>query len=211
MQPIKTSLPSVNKPSQCLTPSQPKPTAEKVAKAAAAVKLILRGRAEINAENPDYIIGFTETLTHLTDEEMGWITDPREGLATRCKYLPTPADVFELIRERRAARDRINPHTTWNKLEPISGPWDAETDFERKKHIVRELLGYDPGNRNDKPKRVFAKPTQTDFEALRSQAKVKAAPPSKHLVEWLAANGAWDVLDNFASAYPAPEHGKTAA
>lgn len=77
-----------------------------MAAATAAVKTILRGRPEISSENPDYLVGITETLSYLTPEELGWITDPRDGIATRCRFLPTPADVFDLIREKREIKEK---------------------------------------------------------------------------------------------------------
>lgn len=149
MEPISKSLPSVpGKPiSQSSSVALSKPSSEKLAKVAIAVDQILKGRPEVRTENPDYLDGLTETLEVLTDEELAWITDRREGLATRCKYLPTPADVFELIREKRAWRDRINPPTTWQKLTPDETPAGWEADGDRRKRTVREALGYDPETR----------------------------------------------------------------
>ena len=79
----------------------------KLAKTAIAVERIFKGRPEIRTENDNYLAGLTETLKALTPQELEWVSDIRDGIQTRCKFLPTPADIFELIREKVAARDKI--------------------------------------------------------------------------------------------------------
>jgi len=178
MEPISKSLPSV--PGKLTLPSSSnalsKPGSQKLAKVAIAVDRILRGRPEVRVENPDYLDGLTETLEVLTDEELAWITDPREGLATRCKYLPTPADVFELIREKRAWRDRINPTTSWQRLTPDDTPDGWEPDGERRKRTVRDTLGYDPSDRarHHQPKPM----TDQQIAELPSKSKYRGIPLS---------------------------------
>lgn len=163
-----------------------------MAKAVKTFQTLMRGRPDYGKESPDYAVGFTETLSYLTDEELGWLTDPREGLATRCKFLPTPADVFELIRERKAARDAVRPApTTYRRLADEKGPWDEETDYERKKRVVKELLGYSPGEQMQARPKVL----ETPPEGFTVQLKTPAAPVSDALKDLLREQG-WPVVEN---------------
>lgn len=129
-----------------------------------------------------------QSLSWLTPEEHAWLTHPREGLHTVCKFLPTPADVHEFLREKRARLEAIRPApTTYRRLtDNERGPWDDETDYERKKRVVRELLGYDP-DRPDSPKRNLVPPTAEEVRNLK--LRTQPAPPSRYLVESLAAEG----------------------
>ncbi len=151
-------------------------------------KRILASYPDYGKAPPEYVVGFAETLSHMTDEEIGWINDPREGLVTRCKYLPTPADVFDLIRERKAKAEQfIPPHTTYKRLAEETGPWD-QTPAERKAQVVRELLGYNPGPTSTVPVvRTFSEPTAEDLANLK--LKTASAPPTQQLIDLLKGEG----------------------
>lgn len=152
-----------------------------MARATQAVKSILRARPEINAENPDYIIGITETLSHLSDQELAWLTDTRNGLQTVCKYLPTAADVHDFLRDKRAKLEQFKPAAThYHKAEPLTGPWDQETDYERKRRVVREALGYNPDVKAIPPRPVLP----DDWSA--ANLKTPPAPPSDELKRLIA-------------------------
>lgn len=174
---------------QSLTQSSQKPSAAKMEKAIAAYRTLMRGRPDYGKESPDYAVGLTETLSHLTEEELAWVTNPREGLATVCKFLPTPADVHEFIRAKRAKLDEFKPaHTNYARLNDKPGPWDKETDFERKKRVVMECLGYNPEQRGSvAEKRTFTKPTEETVRNLK--LKTPSAPASPHLIKLLHEQG----------------------
>lgn len=155
---------------------------------------MLKGRPDTNAENPQYLAEMVECLAWLTPEEQGWLTHPRSGLQTACKFLPTPADVHGFIRGKREQLEAVRPaSTTYRRLndEP-KGPWDEETDYQRKKRVVRELLGYDPDLQGARAeKRVLTAPTDEDLRNLR--LKTPPAPPSRSLIAKLSAEG-WPIL-----------------
>jgi hypothetical protein len=163
------------------TPSLPKPNAAKMRLAATALESILKGRVDRGMETPDWTVAITETLSYLTEEELSWIAHPREGLATVCKFLPQPADIHEFLREKRAKAEQFKPsHTHYRKLNEDHGPWEAETDFERKKRVVQELLGYNPAKVTKAPLRdLVGKEIPKDS----SQLKTPSAPPSKYLLD----------------------------
>lgn len=163
----------------------------------------MRGRPDYGKESPDYAVGMTETLSYLTDEELAWLTDPRDGLRTVsefAKFLPQPCDVHEFLRRKRDKLAEFKPaHTTYRKLNEETGPWDKETDYERKARVVKELLGYNPSPnaQQTEAKRELVPPTAEDLANLR--LKTPPAPPSKYLMAQLEAEG-WPFIPRKDSA-----------
>jgi hypothetical protein len=108
----------------------------------------MKGRPAQEREDRAYLAGMTETLAWLTPEEHGWLTHPRTGLHTVCKFLPTPADVHEFLRERQARTDAFVPTpTTYKRLNgPEHDPRRLKTPEERAS-FVSKVLGYNPMER----------------------------------------------------------------
>lgn len=157
-------------------------------KATATMQSLLKGRPDTGREDPAYVAGMVETLAFLTDEERAWLTHPREGLHTVCKFLPTAADVHEFLRAKREKIDTFKPaHTAYRRLSEDKGPWDQETDAERKARVVRDLLGYNPQDRGKPQKRDLVPPSAEDLANLK--LKTPPAPPSKYLIAKLEAEG----------------------
>ena len=85
-----------------------------------------------------------ECLASLTPEEFSVVTNLSTGIATVSKYLPSVADIHEFLRREQARHEQYQPHTFYKKLEPL----DVEQPpLERRKQVVKEVLGYDPQNR----------------------------------------------------------------
>lgn len=78
-------------------------------RAAEALKILLVGRPDYGKESPSYTAGITDTLAWLSDQELAWLTDPREGLHTVCQFLPTPADVHGFLKAKRIKEDQFTP------------------------------------------------------------------------------------------------------
>jgi hypothetical protein len=131
------------------------------------------------------MVSLMECLTWVTPQEMALLMDPRNGIATVCKYLPTPGDIHEFLK----ARDHKPAPTSYKKLTEESGPWDQETDFERKKRVVLEALGYNPGERNA-PKRDLVPPTAADLDGVIKGLKTSPAPASEELRRLIAEQDA---------------------
>lgn len=193
MQPVSKNLPAM-KPSQpstavsmSLNVSRPSP--EQLRLGTDALKLLLKGRPDTRVENPKYLGEMVECLAWLSPVELAWLVDPRTGLQTTLKYLPTPADVHTFIRETRARKEQfVPPPTGWRKIEDDpDAPWNRETDFERKKRVVREALGYNPDHVGALATRTLTPATAKDIGNLR--LKTPAAPPSPQLISKLEAEG----------------------
>jgi hypothetical protein len=168
---------------------------ERLRAAKEALQSLMKGRPDTNAENPKYLADMVEVLAHLTDEERAWLTHPRDGLHTVCKFLPTPADVHGFLRDRKVRLDAVRPAaTTYRKLgtDDSDAPWNRETDFERKKRVVRETLGYDPDEQGATPaKQVLAPATAADV--ANRKLETAPVPPSSFLLAKLEAEG-WPSL-----------------
>ena len=147
----------------------------------------MRGRPDTNAENPKYLAEMVESLAYLSDEELAWLTHLRDGLQTVCKFLPTPADVHDFLRNRRARAEQFQPaHTSWRKIEDDpDAPWNEKIGADRKRRVVAEKLGYDPERHGGRADRNVVPPSDADLAGL--QLKTPAASPSPHLMALLRA------------------------
>ena len=107
-----------------------------------------------------------------------------------------------MLVDHRAKQEQFKPsHTPYKRLEPESGPWDQETDYERKARVVKELLGYNPSPKSQQTeaKRELVPPTPEELRNLR--LKTPAAPISRELLALLESEG-WPFLP---SEYPPQE------
>lgn len=139
---------------------------------------------------PEYVVNLAESLSYLSDEELAVVLHPLNGVIARTKFLPTFADIAAFLQEHKSRQEQFKPtHTTYRRLnDDAPGPWDEETDYERKARVVQELLGYNPLERGVKASpRSFEPPTAEDLRNL----KLKSPPdgPSRELIEQLQAEG----------------------
>lgn len=152
-----------------------------------AAKKILAAYPDYGKAPPEYIVNFIEALSHLSAEEVQVLSHPTTGLAARCKYLPTIADAMDILNEHRAKAEQFTPaHTTYRRFrdeDDSDAPWNKETDVERKKRVVAELLGYSPGHPSHQPKRVLVPATADDLRELK--LKTPPAPPTPQLLALL--------------------------
>ena len=192
----KTSLTPISSATRSLTASQSsmlsptKPSADRVDLARRAAKKILSGYPDFGKASPEYVVNLAESLSYLSEAELAIVLHPVTGVAARCKFLPTFADIMAVLNEHRTKQEQFQPaHTQYKRLAEETGPWDKETDFERKARVVKELLGYNPSPAAEalEPKRVLTAPTAEDMANL--QLKTPPAPPSKYLIAFLEKQG----------------------
>jgi hypothetical protein len=151
----------------------------------------MRGRPDYGKESPDYAVGFTEYLSFLTEEELGWLTHPRDGLHTVCKYLPTPADVGEFLKAKRDAASKTfrNPEPTgaYAYFTPEDDKPLPQSEVERRKAHVLKTLGYDPARPRERVRPELTEATGEDLERLK--LKTPPGPITPQLRELLASQG----------------------
>lgn len=115
----------------------------------------------------------TQFISTLTDRELAWVMDVRDGIKARCKFLPTPADINELLAERHKARDFVAETTGgYRKLQP--GDEIVQPPGDVRKAQVLAALGYDPSvpeHLRHRP-RELTPPTAADMEALGQTLKL---------------------------------------
>lgn len=194
-QPVQLPTASL-KDSPRSMPSLRSADAESVARGRKLAARILSNYPDYGKAPPEYLLTLSETLAGLTTSEIVWLCDANDGLATVCKYLPTTADIHEFLREKRAKAEQFKPaHTAYRKLNEDHGPWEAETDFERKKRVVKELLGYDP-MKPTAPKRELVNPTAAEVDVTVSALKTEARPISAEFRAHLESEGWFEYLES---------------
>ena len=165
----------------------------KLRQAAEAYKTLMRGRPDYGKESADYAVGFTEYLSFMTEEELAWITHPRDGLHTVCKYLPTPADVAEFLSKKRDAASKTfrNPEPTgayaYFKPDPEDDKPLPQSEVERRKAHVMKVLGYDPARPRERVRPPLTEATGEDLASLK--LKTPPGPITPQLRKLLAEQG----------------------
>jgi hypothetical protein len=199
MKPVAASLP-VPISSQKLANASMKPSIQQIKAATNTMEVLLKGKPASDREDGKYLAEMIEAISYCTPEEHGWLTHPRQGLHTRLKFLPTPADVFEFIREQQAKRDQVKathpsdkgPYAYFRKTDVPQPPPTA------RRQQVASLLGYDPDAKRA-PKRTrnadLMPPTADDIETALNASKIPPQPASPFLKRYLAESG-YVVRDN---------------
>lgn len=196
MEQLKTSL-AVTEKNKFSALSLQKPTAERQAKAAEAYMRLMQTRPEYGSETDEYMVGFTETLSYLSDEELAWVTHPRDGLHTVCKFLPTAADLFDFLRKKREPFDKFKAFgKSLAEREPPELKL-TESEIERRKRIVMETLGYNPLDKFKPVKRVLENPTEAEVRGLKLETP--AAPVSEELKKLLWEQGYFTLAQDTAA------------
>jgi hypothetical protein len=173
------------------------PSPEQLEAARRTTKRLIAGFPDYGKAPPDYLVALTECLAHLTPQEHAAVNDPRTGLATVCKYLPTPGDVHEFLRNREAKENQFKPAaTSYPRLGTADGvPDPRPPTLEERRAVVMRALGYDPQRKHSKPPRgPLVPPTAADFEDVRSKAKTPDAPLSEPFKAWLRVSGYAETL-----------------
>lgn len=142
------------------------------------------------------MVNLAESLSCLSDADLAVVLHPLNGVAARTKFLPTFADIAACLQDHKNKQEQFQPaHTQYKRLAEESGPWDRETDYERKARVVKELLGYNPSPKaqQTEAKRELVPPTAGDLANLK--LKTPSAPPSRYLIALLEADG-WPFIPN---------------
>lgn len=164
---------------------------------ASAVKVATKIAEKILGAYPDYgkapegyLLSVTEFIAYQIPEVQEALAHPLTGIASKCKYLPTIADLKEFIEER--AR-RLNTRATgYRYFKRGEGDPLEMADAERRKAAVVEALGYDPA----KPKPTKRLPLDRGImDAIQENRwssgdlKTPAAPASEELKQLLREQG----------------------
>ena len=189
LKPLGNVIPSRTH-SQSSMPSLTRQSADRMEAGRRAAKKILSGFPDYGKAPPEYVVNLAESLSYLNDEELAVILHPINGVLARTKFLPTFADISAVLVDHRSRQEQFKPaHTQYKRLNEESGPWDRETDYERKARVVRELLGYNPSAKaqHTEAKRELVPPTAEDMRNLK--LKTPSGPISRQLRDKLEAEG----------------------
>lgn len=188
-------------PSQSSTQSLTRQSVDRMEAGRRAAKKILSGFPDYGKAPPEYVVNLAESLSYLNDEELAVVLHPINGVLARTKFLPTFADISAVLVDHRNKQEQFKPAPTqYKRLEAESGPWDRETDYERKARVVKELLGYNPSpqaQHTEGAKRELVPPSAEDLRNLK--LKTPPAGPSPYLIAHLEAEG-WPFIPSREAA-----------
>lgn len=177
--------------SQSSMPSLTRQSVERMEAGKRAAKKIVSSFPDYGKAPPEYLVNLAESLSYLSDDELAVVLHPLSGVVARTKFLPTFADISAVLVEHRNRQEQFTPAPTqYKRLEAEQGPWDRETDYERKARVVAELLGYNPSpqaQRMESAKRELVPPTAEDLRNLK--LKTPSGPISRELRAKLEADG----------------------
>lgn len=144
--------------------------------AARAAEVILRAYPQADSKATEASAAeLTQFISTLTAKELAWVMDVRSGIKARCKFLPTPADINELIAERTKASEFITPTTGgYRKLSKADEERIEQPPGMVRKQQVLELLGYDPSAPTKRTSMAeLVPPSASDIEGLGKALKLK--------------------------------------
>ena len=96
---------------------------------ATAAESILRAYPQADARTSEATAAeLTQFLSTLTEQELAWVMDVRNGIKARCKFVPSPADLNELIADRRAKKDQFEPSSGGGYQRFTPAPWTEEDE-----------------------------------------------------------------------------------
>lgn len=135
-----------------------------------------------------YKAALVEAIAGCSDDLIAGMTDIRTGLAAKCRYLPTVADVMDFVVDYEKRHTFIAPRPAWMERKP-EGPAQIgfQIDYEarrlqvqRAKAVMAEWKpdqpkGPDPRNGPDAPWRKEGPPSDALLAAMGKTRKVDAA------------------------------------
>lgn len=184
LQPIGAQVYAM--PSRRSMPLPTQPSAERVDYARRITKRLLATFPDYGKATAEYVIAIADAISWMTDAEIETLMDPRDGyVANADGFLPSVGKLHEFLRNKQAKAEQFKSHPTsgYKRLTEARGPWDEETDYERKKRLVKEVLGYDPNDpvaRRDPP--AFKTKKIEEFKSSADCARQDEGP-SKELLE----------------------------
>lgn len=152
-------------------------------------KKLLSSFPDYGKEPVEYTVTIAEALSYLSEADLALIADPARGLATKCTYLPTVGEIHKFLAAERAKADQFRPaHTPYRRFSSAADEPLADADVERRKRLVRDLLGYDPQKSHTKQQPAF-QTIGLDAFADAGSLKTPPRPASPELLELLQRQG----------------------
>jgi len=107
------------------TPSLPRPSVERQEAVKPVVREMFSGFPDYGKAPAPYLMAILEFVAGLNDDEIAHLMHPRTGVAARCNFLPTKADMVKIL----------------NEAEAVASKFRASTD---NRHLKRDTRPYEP-------------------------------------------------------------------
>lgn len=187
------------------TPQSQKLDAERLEQAGTLAKKLLAGKPNYAGATALYLSEIGECVAGYEPEMQAKILDLKTGVPARCKFLPTPADIAEFVREEAEKVDRYRPaHTAYGRFKPNTGrilrtpeekkayeDWaekhadkSGPSAEERKAQVVEALAQIGQWGKADS----LPTPPPLECEDFHTNADLRTppAPPSQKLIDLVA-------------------------
>lgn len=187
MSELKQVAPTLSQ--RALTQSAP-PSQAVVNRATHLAQKILSAYPDYGKAPDGYLLSVTEFIAYQIPEVQEALAHPLTGIAAKCKYLPTIADLKQFIEDRAK---RLNTRATGYRYfkrgegDPLDIP-----DADRRKAVVVDTLGYDPSKPRDEKRRPLEPAIRDAIAEDRyslSHLKTPSRPASPELKALLIEQG----------------------
>lgn len=95
---------------------------------------------DYNKAPPEYLLTLTELLGSYDDETVARLVDMRTGIPSRCKFLPTVADIVEFVKEIEDRKHQfVSPPSVYKKFPPAPDYDESPEEMKRRRGFIERL------------------------------------------------------------------------
>lgn len=165
--------------------------------ATAIAQKILSGYPDYGKAPREYLLSVSEFIAHQPPELQAAMAHPTTGVASKCRFLPTIADLRQFIDDRRSMFSCTDGDSGYKRFRPGEDDTPRMEPLERRKAAVIEALGYDPAKIRApvrKPLEPGIRDAIEDGSWSVSMLKSPPRPPSRELIQLLTEQGYFEQL-----------------
>lgn len=100
---------------------------------------ILKSYPDYGKAPAEYLLAVTELLAGYPQEVRERLADLRTGIASRCKFLPSIAEIVEMAEEPQRIREQFSPPTAYKKFPPAPDYDESPEEMERRRGFIERL------------------------------------------------------------------------
>lgn len=126
LKPLGAITSTTVSPSSMLSPMRR--SAEQADMGRKAAKKILGSYPDYGKAPPEYVVNLAEYLSFLTSDEIAVVMHPKTGITARTSFLPTNAQIQDVLREHEEKQSQFQSHTHYQRFRSTVTEKDAVPD-----------------------------------------------------------------------------------
>lgn len=104
------------------------------------MKQMMKAYPDYGKSPADYLLAVTELLAGYPQEVRERLADLRTGIPSRCKFVPTVADIVEFVREIEDRKHQFKaPSGGYKKFSPAPDYDESPKEMERRRGFIERL------------------------------------------------------------------------